>query len=291
MRSIFIRFLAAGTPLALFAQDICDWKSDTAPVPLRGHEGNNASDYYWFEHLSDVDEAGQIRQWVWIIKNLHQKYALPAEWVRGNGEVIVRFTEIESGACASNDIQTTNQFAEDASAFINFGPKKDLKKSNASLYFVAGPSSLPSPSPQPSSSQPASAHPRLKSCLKANLRGKNGRTARLHLEFQTVSEGQDFGYAVTNRGGENIKFQIPALTEAWEAGNRRKHNFNAISQWKSDGNAFLADANNEPATQVLRVEGSVVAVERQVPVEVTSDTGEPLATGQVTVYLPQSVGR
>ena len=94
-----------------------------------------------------------------------------------------------------------------------------------------------------------------------------------------------------NRAPAIRQFQIPALTEAWEAGNRHKYSFNAISQWKSDGNAFLADANNEPATQVLRVEGSVVAVDRQVPVEVTSDTGEPLATGQVTVYLPQSVRR
>jgi hypothetical protein len=275
IKSSSLKLLVLLLPLAAIAEDLCDWKSKTKPPSLQGHEGNSVSDMYWFAHTTDVDETANKRRFIFAIRNLHPQRLLPAEWLRSDGQIQVAFSRIAPGKCGSNDFETSNSYGEDSKAMIKYGPTLQLTKASAPLYVEAG---QPTPAPR-------NATPNLKSCLKADLQSASGKIETVHLEFGTQTEGTAFMYTVVNRGSEPARFQIPALTNAWN-GLAATAQFTTASKWKVVDDAFSADANNQPMRYVVNAAEATGSTEVQVPVNVISIAGETIAVGRVTVYLP-----
>lgn len=269
------RFLPFIAPLTVLSADLCMWKSKTAPDVLQGHQGSSASDNYWFTHLSDVDQRTPKRLFIFGIHNDHPEKYLPVEWLRGNGEVQVAFDRLAPGKCGQNDFESASAFGEDSKALIRYGPVKQFKKLNAALYVEKV---------QPGTQKPPAVGPLLKSRLMADRQGEDDNIERIHLEFETGSEGKEFFYTVTNQGSERAQFRIPALSQFLSkmeatAGNKTS------SKWSRDGNNFFADVE-KPARHMIRVEGAVGYEETQVPIQVLSRKGKTMAAGELTVYFP-----
>jgi hypothetical protein len=273
IKNNLVKLLIFIVPLSGLAQELCDWKSKTPPPSLQGHQGNSASDLYWFAHVSDVDKLAGKNHFIFGIRNLHPQRLLPVEWLRSDGQPQLAFSRLCPTKCGSNDFEIGNTFVEDPKAAIKYGPVKQDTKQNASLYLVD----------DASGKKPGTTGPRLNSCLKADLQRTNGQTERIHMEFATESAGRQFTYTVTNRGSQKARFQIPTLTEIWSKLNT---SIEVVSKWNREGDTFSADANNEPATQSIKVEAAVGSKEAVVPIQILSPDGEKIAAGQIAVYLP-----
>lgn len=265
-------------PGVLPGADLCDWQSRTPPDLLQGHQGNSASDTYWFSHLADVDQVGNRRHFVFGLRNLHPQNHLPIEWLRGDGQPQLAFARLAPGKCGENDFESAYLSDEDRKARIQYGPVKQLKKEDAALYIKVEPAKA---------AAPANVGRPMRSRLTADLQDTDGKPERLHLEFSAEAEGSQFVYSVINRGSRSAQFRIPALSSAWEklAATR---GFEAVSQWTSaEGGKFVAPAGGETFKHVLRISTALGCKETQATVQVLSPTGEPVATGQVTVFLPE----
>ena len=274
MKQTLIHIVALTIPVFILAQDICDWNKAHANF-LRGVQGRSTSDFYWFEHLSGVERHGNVNGLNFGIKNLQPERVLTANWVRGDGKTQLFVSQLAPGGCDSNYTETLNNFSEDGNAVIKYGPNEDQTKVDASLY-VKTPGGT---------QQPSGAGPKLKSCIKADIKGRDGHTKRIHLEFGTGFEGSRFEYTVINQGSDTAVFRIPEFSQTWSKvlqtpGSR------VVSQWKTAGDQFTADASPEPAKYIMQSESLHRGREVQSPIQVTSRSGEVLAAGQVTIYLP-----
>jgi len=254
--------------------DLCSWQSRTHPDPLKGNQGNSSHDTYWFTHTSDVDKESQKHHFIFAIKNKHSVNYLPAEWLRGDSQVQVAFSRIIPEGCGANDFETFLSFQEDPKAIINYGPLKQNKK-NAPLYVEV----------EPHKTDAGQRGPQLKSRIIADLHEVGQDKHRLHLEFTTELEGREFTYTVTNRGTKNEVFMIPAFSIAWDkVGKVTKLDFR--SRWMTQDGVFAARANREPERHIVRMAAPTGFREKLVQVEVLSRERKPMATGQITVYLP-----
>ncbi len=276
LRTAIGALLLLFTPGVLSGADLCDWQSRTPPDPLQGHQGNSATDTYWFSHLADVDQVGNRRQFIFGLRNLHPQNFLPVEWLRGDGQPQLSFTRLAPGKCGESAFETAYLSDEDRKARIQYGPVRQFKKEDAALYIKV----------EPAKDEPAKVGRPMRSRLTADLEGADGKPERLHLEFSAEAEGIQFVYSVVNRGSRSAQFRVPALASAWEklAATR---GFETVSKWVTEGNRFVAPAGGETSRQVIRISTATGCKEAQVPVEVLSPTGETVATGQVTVFLPE----
>jgi hypothetical protein len=254
--------------------DLCGWRSKTPPDVLQGYQGSSDADEYWFNHLSDVDQIDHKRIFVFVLRNLHPRNCLPAEWVRGSGEPQLAFSRLAPGKCGTNSFETSNSFLEDKNSVIKYGPGAQFTKQDAALYLKVDVQNESVPT----------IGPRMKSSLVGVHQTNNGQNENIHLDFETQSEGKQFAYTVTNLGRQQAKFRIPQLSEAWSKPGTKT----LVSKWKTERNTFLAEANGKPISQIIYVEASVKAKEAQVPIQLVSPDGETvIASGQVTAYLPE----
>ena len=289
MRAGILKLLAIAVPLSVVAEDFCDRENTTHPDLLRGQEGSGASDPYWFEHVSDVEQSGHHRRLIYGVKNLNPTLELWAEWTRSDGIVELSFRRIVPGKCAQSYFETTKAVVEDSMAIIKYGQTKEPVKNNCSLYIEtdqAGGSSTPTPSPpQPTAGPSKKKKEPLRSCIKADLKRRDGRTAELHLEFETSVSEKKFTYTVTNQGGEKQQFRIPMLAASW--GRITNMAYKVAKKWETNGDNFVAEPTKQPSMYVVETAEAVEANDIPVTMEVVADNGERIATGPVTVYVPK----
>jgi hypothetical protein len=254
--------------------DLCSWQSKTRPDALKGNQGSSSHDKYWFSHQSDVDKEREQHHFIFAIENKHPVNYLPAEWLRGDGQPQVAFKRITPGKCASNDFSTTYGFKEDPKGIIKYGPlKKHLK--DAPLYVVV----------ESKKTDLKQEGPELKSRIIAELQEEGQENHRLHLEFTTQLEGREVMYTVTNRGTKREAFRIPAFSNAWDKASKVTE-LEFRSRWVTENKTFVVRADRESRKHVVRFEAEMGFRENLVPVQVLTREGTPMATGQITVYLP-----
>ena len=270
--AVFSLTFLASADLQSTGNDLCSWQSKTPPDPLQGNEGNSADDTYWFTHLSDVDKENQTYHYVFPIKNHHPKNYLPAEWLRGDGTVQVQFKRIAPDGCGGNDFETSVAFEEDTKGKINYGPTKQYPK-DAPLYVVTK-----------SKQDTRATGSTLKSRIFGDLQDKNGKAYRLSLEFTTQFEGSEFTYTVSNHGTRTELFSMPVFSQALR--NLEKvAGLTYVSRWNAKDDVFIVEPGERTQKQVIRVKTFGTSQEMLIQTSVLSD-GEPVATGQVTMYLP-----
>jgi hypothetical protein len=257
--------------------ELCSWQSKTPPDALPGNEGHSSDDAYWFSHLSDVDKENQTYHYVFPITNHHPKNYLPVEWLRSDGTVQVQFKRIAPDGCGGNDFTTSLVYQEDPKGTINYGPLKQNPKV-APLYVMTK-----------SNQDQRATGPKLSSRTFADLQDDNGKPYRLFLEFRTEFEGPQFTYTVSNHGARTASFAMPTFSEALR--NLEKvPGLAYVSRWNSKDSkddVFIVEPG-KTEKQVIRVKAFREIEEKLVQLSILSD-GEPLATGQVIVYLPVQV--
>jgi hypothetical protein len=295
MRADIFKLLAIALPLSVLAEDFCDRQSATHPDLLRGQKGSDASDPYWFEHVSDIESAPHHRRVIYGIKNLSPNLELWAEWTRSDGKVQLSFARIAPGRCAQEYFETTKRVVEDAKATVKYGQTKQPVKNNCSLYIETDqPAVSPTPTPsvvQSPTATPSKSHrPPLRSCIKGTLKRGKGDTAELHLEFQTRVNDKQFVYTVTNQGSARERFRIPALAETWAARSNGV-GYTEPQKWTVQGHDFAADPTREPSSYIVQTKEPVEATDVQLALEVVAESGEVIAAGPVTMYIPDVSAR
>lgn len=251
----------------------CEWTSKTEPDALIGTVGSDKDRDYYFTHLSDVDKAGKIYQYVYIIRNKHEKNYLPAEWKVAS----LDFARIEPNGCLRNDFQSGFPHEEHPNAMLLYGATKEKQK-KAPLYLVKA-----------DDKERESAAPALRSRLYAKLIGK---VIDIRFDSTFNAEKKMFRYDITNHAsGEESRFSLAALTDAWDKVAEKK----VVTKWTK-----TTAEGERPTRFVLKREQKVLTtfevisdakpVERQVVIKVYTNkdnAGDPIATGQFSCYLPK----
>jgi len=265
----------AGAPAPL-GNELCSWKSKTAPQELLGELAGSEATEYAFDHLSDVDKQDDGRLFVYVIHNKHPKNLLPAEWRNGKGEIVVSFERIAPLGCAANSVPTTLEHAEDSNGVVRYGPTRQNSK-KAPLFVLTG-------SARP---QPADKERQLNSAIVAELLDPDNAHYTLDLQLSSTVKGNSVTYAIKNAGKQSQTFAIPKLSTAMA---REVPGVKVRSRWENAENKNEKVTYRAPADKTsdfaISIEGAVELAEQPVSMEILDSKGVVIAVAQVVVHLP-----
>jgi hypothetical protein len=259
------------------ADELCHWQG--SEDALRGQEGSSAANQYWFTHVSDVTKARMV---IFDIDNNHPNNFLPAEWIKGDGKVQVRFQYIAPNGCGANEfpVDKDQSLTKDLKAYIQYGPILQNTQANAPLYIV---------SKQPSSNTKAdfTSGSSLRSRIVADLQGPASRKEHLELEFTTKAEGNQYTYTVTNLGDHPAFFNIAELSNMFDQ-LASARNLSTESKWIREGEWFYVKADKTPESYVIHVEKEEGFEVIQNLVEFKLPFSDATGQAQITVYVPRA---
>lgn len=263
----------------LCADNSSDYQSKTPPKPLTGKHGDSGS-LHFFSHLSDVDKQYRLQGFYQMLRNEHGSRLLSAKWERAGIEQI----RLRPGRHYENTFQTSLQYQEDPKAVIQFGPGAQYRKVAPTYVCKDRERSENASMDRPLNVPPL--HSRVAAMVDLN------NEAEIKVDLTLTSEVKEHGvvYLLWNRGSTQQRVKIPGLTASLNKLERDKK-VRRVLPWQGDPKkgylAPKAAPQNKPLVYEVDIGTAPQFRERIMILYALTEKAEPLASGRVSLYLPE----
>jgi hypothetical protein len=286
-------------------EDECTkWRDETYPPAIKGTFGASKGDCH-FEYLSDVDAEKEQNRFTYLIRNLHEKRVLPAEW----DKLPIKFNRIMPASCAIYTYTAPAEYRVEKDSVIAFGPTTKEVTPKFRTYVekeeaVAEEKGVTGADKDPATqwaTQWAKWPPPLTTTVSAKLGDLPDKFSQVDLTFESsvVREGEQlatFRYVMNNRG-DPIEFSIPDLNASWSK-LEKVMGADAIDATSKFGKSTVGEWGDvyechdiRGAKQSFLVRGAVPYKRARLTLYVLGrprdhKLGKPIATVRASLYVP-----